>query len=43
MINKEWLMSLNKQQRRRRKNKGEIPEFAIYRWEEVIAISVSAV
>lgn len=31
MTNKEWLMSLNKQQRRRRRNKGEIPEFAIYR------------
>ena len=31
MTNKEWLGSLNKQQRRRRRNAGEIPEFAIYR------------
>lgn len=31
MINKEWLKTLNKQQRRRRRDKGEIPEFAIYR------------
>lgn len=31
MTNREWLLSLNKQQRRRRRQSGEIPEFAIYR------------
>ena len=31
MTNREWLSSLNKQQRRRRKKSGKIPEFAIYR------------
>ena len=49
MINKEWLMSLNKQQCRRRRNKGGIPEFAIYRvynhsakqWQFADIISIS--
>ena len=31
MTNRDWLLSLNKQQRRRRRKSGEIPEFAIYR------------
>jgi hypothetical protein len=31
MTNSEWLLSLNKQQRRRKRKTGEIPEFAIYR------------
>ena len=31
MTNREWLESLNKQQIRRRKKTGKIPEFAIYR------------
>ena len=31
MTNREWLLSLNKQQRRRRRKSGKIPEFSIYR------------
>ncbi len=31
MTNGDWLSSLNKQQRRRRRKSGKIPEFAIYR------------
>lgn len=31
MTNMEWMLSLNKQQRRRRRKAGKIPPFAIYR------------
>ena len=39
MINKEWLMSLNKQQRRRRKNKGKYPNLLFTEYTTIMQSS----